>query len=89
NDEIKKFSDNFFHSIIHDPPRFSLAGELYGAEFYEELYRVAKPEAKFYHYVGDPGGKAGKDLVAGCMRRLQHAGFSNLRRRHYGIVGRK
>ncbi|HDJ89212.1 MAG TPA: methyltransferase, partial [Thermoprotei archaeon] len=35
---IYSFSDNVFDKIIHDPPRFSLAGDLYSLNFYKQLY---------------------------------------------------
>lgn len=78
---IKEFEDESFHVIIHDPPRFSLAGELYSEEFYEELYRVLKPGGRLFHYVGNPGKKyREKDLQRGVMERLRKVGFTNVKR---------
>jgi predicted methyltransferase len=54
-DLIKEFSDSSFSYIIHDPPRFSHAPELYSSEFYSELFRVSKKGAKLFHYVGSVG----------------------------------
>ena len=36
---VSSFEDGVFARIIHDPPMFSLAGELYSGACYEELYR--------------------------------------------------
>ncbi|NPA86612.1 MAG: methyltransferase domain-containing protein [Candidatus Diapherotrites archaeon] len=77
---VKKLPDNSFDRILHDPPRFALAGELYSLEFYRQLYRVLKPGGVLYHYTGSPGRKRGKDIQRGVMRRLFEAGFRYLKR---------
>lgn len=75
---VKNISDELFDGILHDPPRFSLAGELYSLEFYKDLFRVLKPGGRLYHYVGSPGRKRGKDIARGVMRRLYMAGFKKV-----------
>ena len=72
---IYSFSDRIFDKIIHDPPRFSLAGELYSLKFYRQLYRVLKPHGILFHYTGYPGLLSGKRMVKGMGRRLMKAGF--------------
>jgi len=64
-----------FDGVVHDPPRLSLAGQLYGESFYRELARLMKTRAKLVHYVGQPGVRSGKRIAAGVMRRLRRAGF--------------
>ncbi|WP_148883061.1 class I SAM-dependent methyltransferase [Thermococcus aciditolerans] len=89
---VKKFKDESFDVIIHDPPRFSLAGQLYSEEFYRELFRVLKPGGRLFHYVGNPGKKyRKKDLQKGVMERLRRAGFAGVRRveEALGVMGRK
>ncbi|AFL95379.1 SAM-dependent methyltransferase 1 [Thermococcus cleftensis] len=89
---VKKFKDESFDVIIHDPPRFSLAGQLYSEEFYGELFRVLKPGGRLFHYVGNPGKKyRRKDLQRGVMERLRRAGFVGVRRveEALGVVARK
>ncbi|MBM4167512.1 MAG: methyltransferase, partial [Ignavibacteria bacterium] len=49
-EEIKTFDENYFDFIIHDPPMFALAGELYSEEFYREAFRVLKKRGKMFHY---------------------------------------
>lgn len=80
-----------FDSILHDPPRFSRAGELYGREFYSQLYRIMKPEGRVFHYTGNPYSKGKKrDFVGGVVRRLQEAGFTTfLRPEKRGVLAVK
>ncbi|XRP96739.1 class I SAM-dependent methyltransferase [Methanocaldococcus sp. 16A] len=89
---IKTFKDEEFDVVIHDPPRFSLAGHLYSEEFYKEIFRVLKPGGRLFHYVGNPGKKyKGKDLQKGVMERLRKVGFVNVRRveKALGVVAIK
>jgi predicted methyltransferase len=90
-DEIMELEDEAFSRIIHDPPMFSLAGELYSGEFYRHLYRVLRPRGRVFHYVGDPDSRSGRNLVRGVVRRLQEAGFSRVARRPraFGLVAYK
>jgi predicted methyltransferase len=72
---VKAIKSNYFNFIIHDPPRFSLAPELYSQEFYNELYRILKPKGRLFHYTGKPGSKQGKNYAKGISKRLKLAGF--------------
>ncbi|MBS7288368.1 MAG: methyltransferase domain-containing protein [Candidatus Freyarchaeota archaeon] len=75
-DVVGELEDCSFDRILHDPPRFGLAGELYSQEFYRELFRVLKPGGALFHYVGSPGQLIrGKDLAKGVAARLERAGF--------------
>mgnify|MGYP001608856172 CR=1 FL=1 len=73
--EVKKFPSASFNSVLHDPPRFSMAGELYSGAFYAELNRVLKPHGILFHYTGKPSLRSGKNLLKGIKARLQAAGF--------------
>jgi predicted methyltransferase len=88
---VQTFEDQSFSRIIHDPPTFSLAGDLYSGEFYRQLYRVLKRGGRLFHYVGDPNSKASGGVTRGVMRRLQEAGFARVVRRPeaFGLVGYK
>ena len=75
-DVIKSIPDESLDVVIHDPPRFSLAGELYSLEFYKEIYRVLKKKGRLFHYTGLPHSKfRGKSTVKGIGERLFRAGF--------------
>lgn len=78
-DALDDFPDAHFDRVFHDPPRVSLAGELYSQAFYEKLFRVLKPGGKLFHYTGSPGEKAGKRTREGVIRRLREAGFASVR----------
>lgn len=63
-------------AVLHDPPRFGIAGELYSQEFYEQMARVLKGRGRLFHYVGSPNKLIrGRDLQREVSRRLQRAGF--------------
>lgn len=68
-----------FDCVLHDPPRFSLAGGLYSAAFYRELFCVLKPGGRLFHYVGSPGLKRGRNIAKGVKQRLQEAGFAGVK----------
>jgi predicted methyltransferase len=78
-DLIKSFDSNMFDFVIHDPPRFSHATELYSSEFYNELYRVCKSGARLFHYVGSIGKDSGRKIEKEVEKRLKLAGFKNMR----------
>lgn len=84
--EITHFSDGEFDKIFHDPPRFSLAGELYSFDFYRELYRILESNGLLYHYTGNPGKHQNKGIVKGIMNRLRKAKFE-VRRTARGVIG--
>lgn len=70
-----------FDSIIHDPPRFSLAGELYSEQFYREIIRVLRRDGRLFHYTGNPHVvKKGSSFVDGVIHRLKAAGFRNVKK---------
>jgi len=90
-EEIEKFEAESFSTIVHDPPMFSLAGDLYSLAFYQQAFRVLKHNGKMFHYIGDPESKSGVRVTAGVTRRLQEAGFKQVRRapRAFGVVAYK
>jgi len=77
-DVIQQFANETFDSIIHDPPMFSLAGELYSGAFYQQAFRVLKRNGRMFHYIGSPDSQSGARITKGVMRRLQEAGFTRV-----------
>jgi predicted methyltransferase len=88
---VADMEDRRYTRVIHDPPAFSLAGDLYSGEFYRQLFRVMRNQGQLFHYVGDPESKSGRSMTAGVMRRLEQAGFRQVRRapRAFGVVAMK
>ncbi len=87
-DVIETLGDETFDSIVHDPPAFNLAGDLYSGVFYRELFRVLKRRGRLFHYIGDLESKSGRVVSKGAARRLQEAGFRRVVRRPeaFGLV---
>jgi predicted methyltransferase len=78
---IQKMPAMSFDAVVHDPPRFSLAGELYSEQFYCEVYRVLRKGGRLFHYTGNPHViKTGSSFVDGVIRRLKAAGFKNVKK---------
>lgn len=68
--------DRSVDAILHDPPRFGIAGELYSQAFYDQLFRVLRPQGSMFHYTGAPNAKtSGRDVPGEVARRLAKAGF--------------
>jgi len=90
-EEIENFEPGSFSTIIHDPPMFTLAGDLYSLAFYQQAFRVLKHNGQIFHYIGDPESKTGARTTAGVIRRLQEAGFKRVSRaaRAFGVVAFK
>jgi predicted methyltransferase len=64
-------------AVLHDPPRFGIAGELYSGKFYQQLARVLKRRGKLFHYTGTPNKlSSGRDLANEVAARLRLAGFT-------------
>jgi predicted methyltransferase len=66
-----------FDAVLHDPPRFGIAGELYSQAFYDQIARVLKPRGVLFHYTGTPNKlTSGRDVPNEVSNRLRAAGFS-------------
>lgn len=87
-EEITHFEDAAFSRIIHDPPTISLAGHLYSAEFYRQLFRILKPGGRLFHYIGDLTSRSGRRTSRGVVQRLKDAGFRRVvsRKEAFGVV---
>jgi hypothetical protein len=76
-ERIVSLPDASFDAILHDPPRFGIAGELYSQRFYDQLARVIRRNGKLFHYTGSPNKlTSGRDVPAEVMKRLKRAGFT-------------
>jgi len=64
-------------AILHDPPRFGIAGELYSQAFYDQLARVIRRRGRLFHYTGTPNQLASqRNVPLEVSRRLRDAGFA-------------
>ena len=76
SERIVSLPGNSIDAILHDPPRFGIAGELYSQVFYDQLARVIKRKGKLFHYTGTPNKlTSGRDVPNEVATRLRRAGF--------------
>ncbi len=74
--EIVTLPGESVDAILHDPPRFGIAGELYSQAFYDQMARVLKRRGRLFHYTGTPNKlTSGRDVPNEVARRLRQAGF--------------
>lgn len=77
HERIGGLPDAQYDAILHDPPRFGIAGELYSQAFYDQLARVLRPHGRLFHYTGTPNRRtSGRDVPLEVSRRLAKAGFA-------------
>jgi uncharacterized protein len=75
--EIATLPDQAFDAVLHDPPRFGIAGELYSQVFYDHLARVLRPRGVLFHYTGTPNKlTSGRDVPNEVANRLRKSGFT-------------
>ncbi|MEQ4573640.1 MAG: SAM-dependent methyltransferase, partial [Gammaproteobacteria bacterium] len=73
---IARLADASVDTVLHDPPRFGIAGELYSQVFYDNLARVLRKGGRLFHYTGSPNKlTSGRDVPREVARRLEKAGF--------------
>ena len=73
---ITQIPDASADAVLHDPPRFGIAGELYSQAFYAQLARVLRRGGRLFHYTGSPNRlTSGRDVPREVARRLEKAGF--------------
>ena len=69
--------DESVDAILHDPPRFGTAGELYSQAFYDQLARVLRRKGRLFHYTGTPNKlTSGRDVPNEVAKRLKRSGFA-------------
>lgn len=75
--QVQSLPERSVDAILHDPPRFGIAGELYSQAFYDQLARVLKRHGLLFHYTGSPNRLSrGRDLAREVEQRLRRAGFA-------------
>ena len=75
-EHIASLPDASVDAVLHDPPRFGIAGELYSQIFYDQLARVLRRKGRLFHYTGTPNKlTSGRDVPNEVARRLHKAGF--------------
>ncbi|UHQ24997.1 SAM-dependent methyltransferase [Lysobacter sp. 5GHs7-4] len=73
---IAGIADASVDALLHDPPRFGIAGELYSQRFYDHLARVLRRGGRLFHYTGSPNKlTSGRDVPREVAKRLEKAGF--------------
>jgi predicted methyltransferase len=88
-EQVALLPDGSVDAILHDPPRFGIAGELYAQGFYDHLARVLRRKGLLFHYTGTPNKlTSGRDVPGEVSRRLQRAGFVT-ERVGDGVLARK
>ena len=76
-EQIALLPDASMDAVLHDPPRFGIAGELYSQLFYDQLARVLRRKGKLFHYTGAPNKlTSGRHVPNEVAKRLRRAGFS-------------
>jgi predicted methyltransferase len=90
-DIVQELEDHSFNAILHDPPTFSLAGDLYSGEFYGHLYRLLARNGRLFHYIGDLESSSGQRVSKGVIRRLQEVGFTKVIKKQeaFGVLAYK
>jgi predicted methyltransferase len=82
-------ADSSVDAVLHDPPRFGIAGDLYSQTFYGQLARVLKRRGRLFHYTGRPNQVAtGRDVANEVTGRLRTAGFT-VERNGDGLLAEK
>lgn len=76
SDAILGMPEACIDAVLHDPPRFGIAGELYSQAFYDQLARVLRRGGRLFHYTGSPNKlTSGRDVAREVQKRLEKAGF--------------
>lgn len=84
------FPDETFSAIIHDPPMFNLAGQLYSQDIYTNFNRILTSKGRLFHYIGNPDSRSGASAGRGVISRLRRAGFTVIPKpRAFGVLAHK
>lgn len=88
---VMPFDERSFDIVLHDPPTIALDGDLYGEQFYRQLFRLLKDKGRLFHYIGNPDSPSGRSTTPGVIKRLSEVGFSDVHRapEAFGVVATK
>ena len=76
-EQIASQASESVDAVLHDPPRFGIAGELYSQVFYDHLARVLRRRGRLFHYTGAPNRlTSGRDVPTEVATRLRRSGFT-------------
>lgn len=76
SEAIRALPDASVDAVLHDPPRFGIAGELYAQSFYDQIARVLRRGGRLFHYTGSPNKlTSGRDVPREVAKRLEKSGF--------------
>jgi predicted methyltransferase len=77
SEQIGQLAAASVDAVLHDPPRFGIAGELYSQTFYDQIARVLRRNGRLFHYTGTPNKLTSRrDVPSEVSARLQRAGFA-------------
>lgn len=76
---VLELADSEFDCIMHDPPTFTMAPELFSQAFYFQLRRVLKKDGRLLHYAPYYKIKQGVDFPGSIAKNLAAAGFREAR----------
>ena len=85
SDGIAELPESHYSAVLHDPPRYALASELYSVNFYRQLHRVLTKRGRLYHYTGNPNQQRRKSLPERTIERLLEAGFRKATIAYQGV----
>ncbi len=84
-DVLDNLEEGYFNKVIHDPPTYKIAEELYSKEFYSKLYELLPRNALVYNYVGNPE-EGVKRIRANVLSRCNAAGFKLIKEVNQGFL---
>jgi len=76
---VEEFHDKSFSRVIHDPPTFSLAGDLYSLTFYRQICRILRRDGRLFPLHWGLEQRAWAKSGKRASRRLQEAGFARVK----------
>ena len=89
SEEIKKFKEQEFDSIIFDSGTPHSSGNFFSLDNYKQAFRVLKNRGKLYHYIPDIHKERGRDFKVEIMTRLNQAGFNKIEKFDSYVIASK